>query len=83
MVTAFFTHPDCDLHLEPPGHPEQAARLTAVKSALADMDLLRLDAPMGAEADIARCHPLHYIDRVRSAVPTQGWASLDGDTYLA
>ena len=83
MVTALFTHPDCDLHREPPGHPEQSARLTAVKNALAGMDLLRLEAPLGAEADIARCHSKRYIDRVAASVPTQGWAQIDGDTYLA
>lgn len=83
MGTALFTHPDCDLHHVPLGHPEQVARLTAVTHALAGMDLLRLDAPLGAEADIARCHPLHYISRIRTAVPAQGWAQVDGDTYLA
>lgn len=83
MVTALFTHPDCDLHLEPPGHPEQSARLREVKRALADIKLLRLDAPIGAEADIVRCHPLRYIDRVRAAIPKLGWAHVDGDTYLA
>lgn len=83
MTTAFFTHPDCDLHQEPPGHPEQSARLVAVRAALADMDLLRLDAPLAREADVMRCHPAQYIARIRAAVPAQGWAQIDGDTYLA
>ena len=83
MTTALFTHLDCDLHAEPPGHPEQVARLTAVSRALAPLDLLRLDAPLGDEADILRCHPASYIARVKAAVPRQNWASMDGDTYLA
>ena len=83
MTTALFTHPDCDGHLEPPGHPEQSARLGAVAHALSGMDLLRQDAPLGAEADILRCHPQSYIDRIRAALPAQGWAQVDGDTYLA
>lgn len=83
MTTAFFTHPDCDLHREPAGHPEQAARLAAVARALAGFDLLRLDAPLAAEADILRCHPQAYIDRIRAAVPASGWSQIDGDTYLA
>lgn len=83
MTTAFFTHPDCDLHKEPAGHPEQSARLGAVTRALAEMDLLRIDAPLGAEADILRCHPAAYIARIRAAIPAQGWAQIDGDTYLA
>ena len=83
MTTALFTHPDCNLHQEPPGHPEQLARLAAVTAALGGMDLPRHDAPLGEEADILRCHPAQYIDRVRAAIPATGWAQLDGDTYLA
>ncbi|MFN3825175.1 MAG: histone deacetylase family protein [Pseudorhodobacter sp.] len=83
MVTAYFTHPDCDGHLNPPGHPEQVARLAAVNRALSGMDLMRLDAPPGAETNILRCHPQAYIDRLRAAIPAQGWAGMDGDTYLA
>lgn len=83
MTTAFLTHPDCDGHQSPPGHPEQVARLAAVNRALAGQDLLRLDAPLGQEADILRCHPRGYVERVRAAMPGQGWSSLDGDTYLA
>jgi acetoin utilization deacetylase AcuC-like enzyme len=83
MTTAFFTHPDCDGHREPPGHPEQAARRRAVTDALADLDLLRLDAPLGRQTDILRCHPAGYVDRIRHASPASGWAQIDGDTYLA
>jgi len=83
MVTAVFTHPDCEGHLTPPGHPEQAARLSAVARGLAGMDLLRLDAPMGDMADVLRCHPPRYVDGLRRAVPSQGWTQLDGDTFLS
>jgi acetoin utilization deacetylase AcuC-like enzyme len=83
MTTAVFTHPDCQRHSEPLGHPEQAARLLAVTEALAQMDLLRLDPPLATEADILRCHPQAYIDRIRAASPAKGWAQIDGDTYLA
>lgn len=83
MVTALFTHPDCNLHREPHGHPEQVARGAAVTCALAGMELLRLDAPLGSLTDVQRCHPAQYIDRIRAAVPAQGWGQVDGDTYLA
>lgn len=83
MATALFSHPDCDAHREPPGHPEQSARLSAVLAALSGLDLARHDAPLGAEADILRCHPQSYINRIRAALPAQGWAQVDGDTYLA
>jgi len=83
MTTALFSHSDCDLHVEPPGHPEQSARLAAVAHALAGMDLLRLDAPLGTDTDILRCHPAPYIARIRKAIPATGWSQVDGDTYLA
>jgi acetoin utilization deacetylase AcuC-like enzyme len=83
MVTAYYSHPACDGHLSPPGHPEQVARLDAVTTALAGMDLMRIDAPRGDTADLFRCHPQRYLDRVNAALPETGWAQLDGDTYLA
>ncbi|EEW23818.1 histone deacetylase family protein [Rhodobacter ferrooxidans] len=83
MVTALFTHSDCDDHVELPSHPEQRARLAAVALGLAGLDLLRLPAPLGDDADILRCHPQRHIDRVRQSLPALGWAQIDGDTYLS
>lgn len=83
MGTLLFSHPDCLLHAEPQGHPEQAARLLAVDKALAGFDLDRRAAPVAAREDVRRCHPEAYLARVERAVPQAGWAQLDGDTYLA
>ncbi len=83
MTTAFITHPDCDGHVTPPGHPEQVARLEYIRDALAGFELLREEAPLGRVEDILRCHPQHYIDRIESAVPASGWNMLDGDTHMA
>ncbi len=86
MTTALFTHPDCLGHVTPPGHPEQVARLQAVDKALqapSFSELLRLEAPLGDEADILRCHPQPYIDKVKAAIPAEGWVSLDADTHVS
>ncbi|NUB45205.1 histone deacetylase family protein [Fertoebacter nigrum] len=83
MATAFFSHGAFDGHVTPPGHPEQVARLAAVARGLAELDLDRREAPLAGDAEVLRCHPAAYVDRVRRAVPAQGWAQLDGDTYLA
>jgi acetoin utilization deacetylase AcuC-like enzyme len=32
---------------------------------------------------VLRCHSGAYLARVRAAVPDEGWAQLDGDTYLS
>lgn len=79
MTTALLTHPDCLNHVTPEGHPERVDRLRAISTALADFDLLRLEAPMGGNAHILRAHPQTHIDRVNTA----GVGALDADTYMS
>ncbi len=86
MVTALFSHSDCLDHVNPPGHPEQVARLVAVAEALAEASfdaVRRVDAPLAADTDILRCHSVEYLDRVRAASPEVGFASLDADTHMS
>lgn len=86
MATAFLTHTDCLNHVTPAGHPERVDRLMAIYAALDSVDdqsLLRLDAPVGREADILRVHPQTHIDRIKGAVPETGNVALDADTYLS
>ena len=83
MATALIAHDDCYEHVTPPGHPEQVARLDAVLGALQDMDLVRVAAPMAAEADLLRIHPQEHVDAVRAAAPSEGWRSLDADTHMS
>lgn len=82
-MTLLLTHPGADLHLTPPGHPEQVARLAAVRDALAGLDLAREEAVEAEDAALLRCHPQRYLDRLAAAVPAEGWAQLDADTFLA
>lgn len=83
MTTALFSHPDAERHINPPGHAEQVARYAAVLDALADLDLDRREAPRAEEVDILRCHPQAYLDRIRAAIPDEGWQMLDADTHLS
>jgi acetoin utilization deacetylase AcuC-like enzyme len=83
MTTALFTHPDAERHITPPGHAEQVARHAAVLDALADLPLDRREAPRADEAEILRCHPLSYLERIRDAIPEDGWQMLDADTHLS
>jgi acetoin utilization deacetylase AcuC-like enzyme len=78
-----FTHPDCMRHLTPHGHPERVERLAAVEQGLSGLTVKRRDCPPGDEADILRCHPALYLARVKAAVPDEGWAQLDADTFLS
>jgi len=86
MTTLFLTHPSSDHHLTPPGHPEQVARMEAIRDALAAPALAALDrrqAPMADPSEVLRCHAPAYLDQVRAARPEEGWAQLDPDTYMA
>ncbi|WP_299848209.1 histone deacetylase family protein [uncultured Roseovarius sp.] len=83
MSTALVTHPDCLEHVNPPGHPEQVARLEHILAALEGKALARIKAPLVAEDDLALAHPAEYIEMIRNAAPAQGWAQLDGDTFMS
>ncbi len=78
-----YSHSDCRDHVTPPGHPERVERLLAIDAALKQGGVSVLDCPLGEEADVLRCHPPAYLARVKSAVPRQGWARMDGDTFLS
>ncbi|TLP65738.1 histone deacetylase family protein [Parasedimentitalea maritima] len=83
MTTALITHADCLSHVAPAGHPESVARLEHVLHALEPLDLMRVTAPMAADDDILRIHPASYLANLRAALPSQGLANIDGDTFLS
>lgn len=83
MTTALYSHPAAARHETGQGHPEQVARHAAVLEALAPLDLDRREASLADEADILRCHPATYLDRLRRATPERGLAMLDADTWLS
>ena len=84
MTTALFTHPSSLAHQMPVGHPEQIARIEVIGQALNSIDgLMRCDAPDADTADILRCHPQDYLDRLGKAAPKQGIVALDADTSMS
>ena len=83
MTTALITHADCLDHITPEGHPERVARLEHVLHALEPLDLLRVSAPMAAEDDILRIHPAAHLSELRAARPVEGFAAIDGDTFMS
>ncbi len=86
MTTAYYSHPDCLNHVNPPGHPEQVARLQAVEAALSAPGFTALDrrlAPLGAEEAIRRAHPAVQIARIRDAIPAEGQTQIDPDTWAS
>jgi acetoin utilization deacetylase AcuC-like enzyme len=83
MACLVYSHPDCRHHVTPPGHPERVDRLMAAERGLSGLAVERRESPMGDEADVLRCHPAGYLARVQAAVPAEGWAQLDADTFLS
>ncbi|MBF9057426.1 histone deacetylase family protein [Rhodobacterales bacterium HKCCA1065] len=86
MATWLFENPFAQDHLTPEGHPEQVARIAAIKAHLDSLDFVGLErhaAPLATEEDLRLCHPQAYIDQLKAALPTQGQVALDGDTFLS
>ena len=86
MATAFITHPDCLKHDMGRGHPEQPARLTAIEEELESSGvgqmLKRYEAPLATDEQLARVHPIEYVQAVREAAPQSGTVHLDPDTAM-
>ncbi len=86
MTTAYYTHPDGLSHVNPPGHPEQVARLKAIEAALSAPGFAALDrraAPIGQIDAVRRAHPQVYVDTIRDNIPDEGWVQVDPDTTLS
>lgn len=86
MSTLIYSHAACSRHDTGPGHPECAARLSAVLEALKTeefADLRWREAPEASIEQLTRLHPLGYVEQVLGAIPAQGYGSLDGDTVVS
>lgn len=86
MTTLLYTHPVFLEHDTGYGHPECAARLTAILNALKTApfaDLEWRDAPAAAIEQLTRIHPLKYVERVLARIPKQGYYAIDGDTIVS
>ncbi len=82
MTFTIYSHPDCNQHVTPPGHPERVERLPAVMEALAGIRADHVDAPLADDAPLLRAHPADYVSKVTTA-PAEGWTSLDPDTHIS
>ena len=60
--------------------------MAALETALGGAEfaaLLRHDSPLASDAQLLRCHPEAYLDRVRRAIPAAGIYQLDADTHVS
>jgi acetoin utilization deacetylase AcuC-like enzyme len=86
MATAFVTHPDCLKHDMGAYHPERPERLAAIEDQLiasgVGQHLVRYDAPLASDEQLARVHPIEYVRAIRDAAPEEGTVHLDPDTAM-
>src|SRR5512134_3399181 len=86
MATAFVTHPDCLKHDMGAYHPERPERLAAIEDQLiasgVGQHLVRYDAPLASDEELARVHPIEYVRAIRDAAPDEGTVHLDPDTAM-
>ncbi|TAK40800.1 MAG: histone deacetylase family protein [Betaproteobacteria bacterium] len=86
MATAFITHPDCLKHDMGAGHPECPERLGAIEDQLIasgiEPFLARHEAPLASDEQLARVHPIGYVQAIRQASPEEGTVHLDPDTAM-
>jgi len=86
VTTAFITHADCLKHDMGAGHPERAERLTAIEDQLiasgVEQFLRRYDAPLATDEQLARVHPMEYVQAIRQVAPEEGTVHLDPDTAM-
>jgi len=84
--TAFVTHSDCLKHEMGAHHPERPERLAAIEDQLIASGigqfLKRYDAPLASDEQLARVHPLEYVQAIRQVAPEQGTVHLDPDTAM-
>ena len=87
MPTALITHTACLDHDTGPWHPECPDRLRVVLAALEAEEfasLIRQQAPLATEEQLALVHPTKFIRAILDARPPEGGRlELDADTVLS
>lgn len=86
MPIAYISHPDCLLHNVGQEHPEQPARLWAVKDQLVrsglELVLREYDAPLAKAEQLNRVHDPDYVSGIFAEAPYEGMLALDSDTVM-
>lgn len=86
MVTAYITHPDCQLHQMGEHHPECPDRVRLIEDQLISdqlFDFLKFyQAPLVSDDDLYRAHTQKYVQKIESLSPQQGLVSIDDDTLM-
>lgn len=86
MPIAFISHQDCFLHDAGSEHPEQPARLHAIKDRMisSGMDslVIHYDAPIAKQEDLFRVHSPDYVTEIIKEIPDSEVKWIDDDTAM-
>lgn len=87
MSIALISHVTCREHDPGPGHPECAARLSAIDDALiashAELLCQRYSAVPVTREQLVRVHASRYIEQLFAVAPHTGYVALDADTVMS
>lgn len=86
-MALYLTHPDCEEHATPAGHPESPARLSLLNAHLNRCGLLNdvaCQSPsLASFDDIAKVHDRGLINLLSSVAPKTGLVRIDADTAFS
>jgi len=86
MKTLYYAPPACFEHQTNPQHPESAARLHAIHTAVVQTALPHIEQAHATPAtrnDLRRAHDPRYIENVFSTIPNIGFNFLDDETVVS
>ena len=87
MIATLISHPSCQQHLMPAGHPECPARIDAIANQLMangiDGLLYHREAPAATDEQLLRVHSLDHLHAITRAIPNEGIYFFADDVYLS
>jgi acetoin utilization deacetylase AcuC-like enzyme len=87
LSTAYISHQACHEHDTGQGHPECAARLSAIEDKLLISGLFdflgSVDAPEVTQEQLLRAHTAGHLAMIETLMPQEGYERLDPDTVIS
>tara|TARA_B100000963_G_scaffold349707_1_gene359074 strand:- start:2049 stop:2975 length:927 start_codon:yes stop_codon:yes gene_type:complete len=79
-----YTHPDCLLKNNGPGHPERKERLESIINSIREIKEFKIkfkEAPLASLDTINLVHPKEYIEKIFSNIPKTGLIGVEKEPY--
>lgn len=87
MIATLISHPSCQQHHMPTGHPECPERIDAIANQLVangiDGLLYKREAPPATDEQILRVHTLAHLHAITRSIPGEGIYFFADDVYLS